>query len=103
MIPSNKIQSLQAFRGFAALAVLFYHCAQRGDIHSPFLQLPLMGYLGVDFFFVLSGFIIMYAHMRDPRTFTAVKTYLFKRITRIYPAYWPVGLDLPHLFETSGC
>ncbi len=98
----SKIQSLQVFRGLAALAVLVFHTAQRGDIHSPFLQIPLLGYLGVDFFFVLSGFIIMYAHFHDQHTCTATLSYIFKRITRIYPAYLPIGLAVYFLATSSG-
>jgi len=104
MIKANnpKILSLQVFRGLAALAVIFFHCAQRGDIQSPLLQIPLLGYLGVDFFFVLSGFIIMYAHLKDPHTFAATKKYILKRVTRIYPAYLPIGLAVYFLAASSG-
>ena len=56
------------------------------------------GLLGVDFFFVLSGFIIMYAHMDDERNTASVKRYAFKRLARIYPAYLPVGLGLIALY-----
>lgn len=56
------------------------------------------GLLGVDVFFVLSGFIIMYAHFDDARTSTILKRYALKRLTRIYPAYWPIGLILIFLY-----
>lgn len=46
------------------------------------------GSLGVDFFFVLSGFIIMLAHQRDVGVPGQLGTYLAKRAIRIYPVYW---------------
>lgn len=46
------------------------------------------GNLGVDFFFVLSGFIILFAHGRDIGQPKRLKSYLSKRFTRVYPAYW---------------
>jgi peptidoglycan/LPS O-acetylase OafA/YrhL len=53
-----------------------------------------IGRAGVDFFFVLSGFIIYYVHNQDvgrPATFGA---YAAKRAIRIYPIYWVVLLPL---------
>jgi peptidoglycan/LPS O-acetylase OafA/YrhL len=47
---------------------------------------------GVDYFFVLSGFIILNAHFDDSRTVGALKSYVFKRLNRIYVPYLPVGL-----------
>ena len=57
-----------------------------------------LGYLGVDFFFVLSGFIIMYAHFADEGTRPAVQRYAFKRLVRIFPAYLPISLALIVLY-----
>lgn len=45
------------------------------------------GAVGVEFFFVLSGFIIYYVHERDLGCPDQVGSYLFKRITRVYPIY----------------
>lgn len=99
----SQIQSLQVFRGFAALAVVAHHAALSteafvGAMPPAISALFVYGLLGVDFFFVLSGFIIMYAHFNDERTETTVKRYALKRLTRIYPAYWPVGLGLLALY-----
>ena len=54
-----------------------------------------MGYLGVDFFFVLSGFIIMNAHMGDAWKLASGRHYIGKRLWRIYPPYFAgiTGLD----------
>jgi peptidoglycan/LPS O-acetylase OafA/YrhL len=52
------------------------------------------GFLGVDFFFVLSGFIILNAHADDPATGGALMSYVFKRLNRIYVPYLPISLFL---------
>jgi exopolysaccharide production protein ExoZ len=98
-----QIESLQMFRGFAALAVVAHHTALSTGAFVGALPEPLatwlgMGLLGVDFFFVLSGFIIMFAHMDDASTAASIKRYALKRFTRIYPAYLPVGVGLIVLY-----
>jgi exopolysaccharide production protein ExoZ len=45
---------------------------------------------GVDFFFVLSGFVMIYAHWYDIGRPDRVKRYCVKRFIRIYPSYWIV-------------
>ena len=95
----HQFKSLQVFRGFAALAVVAHHAALSteafvGTMPESVSQLVNLGLFGVDFFFVLSGFIIMYAHMNDDRTLSATNRYVLKRLTRIFPAYLPVGLGM---------
>jgi peptidoglycan/LPS O-acetylase OafA/YrhL len=46
------------------------------------------GNLGVEFFFVLSGFIILHAHHRDVGRPNRLGRYAFKRFTRLFPVYW---------------
>jgi peptidoglycan/LPS O-acetylase OafA/YrhL len=65
--------------------------AQIPDWLTPVLS---EGFLGVDFFFVLSGFIILNAHADDPATDRALKSYVFKRLNRIYVPYLPISLFL---------
>lgn len=87
-------KSLQAFRGLAALVVVFYHA--RGAISQPKyfgdsalgLSFIFGGTLGVDFFFVLSGFIIFWIHAKDFGHPQRLGAYLHKRALRIYPTYW---------------
>lgn len=99
----SQIQSMQVFRGFAALAVVAHHAALSTDAFVSRLPGSIKilfdkGHLGVDFFFVLSGFIIMHAHMNDDSTLAALKRYTFKRLSRIYPAYLPIGVIMVILY-----
>lgn len=85
------INSLQVWRGFAALAVAIYHTYliiyQKTNVEI-FKQVAIFGYLGVPFFFVLSGFIILKAHSKEIGTPNRASIYLQKRFTRVYPIYW---------------
>lgn len=97
------IQSLQVFRGFAALAVVAHHAVISTDAFVGALPPQVdsvlnKGHLGVDFFFILSGFIIMYAHMGDSRSALAVHHYTFKRLVRIFPPYLPLSIGMIVLY-----
>lgn len=87
--------SLQAGRALAALAVLAFHLSIM--FHEPrFGMQPILteytshGWLGVNFFFVLSGFIILLAHRRDIGVRERGDNYVMKRFIRLYPVYWLV-------------
>lgn len=95
----KKFDSLQVFRGLAALGVVIHHTAISTDalvckIPTWLLSTLEHGFLGVDFFFVLSGFIIMSSHFDDEKSVAALKTYGIKRFVRIFPPYWPVSIAL---------
>jgi peptidoglycan/LPS O-acetylase OafA/YrhL len=86
------IRSLTGIRGVAAMWVLLFHAAQgAGTIFAlPLLErIPDIWYgcLGVDLFFMLSGFILMYAHGRDFYVFRKDSLIRFARlrISRVYP------------------
>lgn len=95
--PTRKLQTLQVARGAAALLVLLFHLTYIGQ---GFLGIDLLkgifkfGYSGVDFFFVLSGFIIYFAHHEDVGRPSRLRAYLRKRFVRIYPVYWIIALAL---------
>ena len=61
-----KLESIEAGRGVAATAVVLHHASASANAFSgqgPQVLTSIfdLGYLGVDFFFVLSGFIIYYS------------------------------------------
>ena len=93
--PAQQLHTLQCLRGLAALMVLVFHCAL---LLAPFAGAPLLGgllaigSLGVELFFVLSGFIIMWVHADDIGRPDRASAYLRKRLLRIYPPYWVVLL-----------
>ncbi len=91
-LPARPIyDSLQIGRGLAAAAVAAFHMTVSmsalglGNVWGPVTS---YGDLGVRFFFVLSGFIILQAHAADIGQPGRVKPYLLKRFARVYPAYW---------------
>lgn len=94
---NRKLQTVQACRGAAALLVLLFHLTSVGrvilgqDLLKGVFQ---FGYSGVDFFFVLSGFIIYFVHSRDAGRPERLRPYLRSRFVRIYPVYWVVALAL---------
>ena len=87
---NSKIDSLQAIRGFASLFVMFFHGTTIIDERLNYIFLNRIfsvGFSGVDIFFVLSGFIILYTSGTGKYN---IKTFLKKRFIRIYPIYWLV-------------
>src|SRR5438105_376285 len=87
--PDEKSQliSIQCLRGIAAFAVLLCHI---GSIEGQYTQmrfLPEWGRHGVDLFFVISGFVMVYISNEKWGNKAAAKLFLFKRVMRIYPAY----------------
>ncbi len=58
----------------------------------PFGQFFHFGRSGVDFFFVLSGFLISFLHWGDIGRPGRLGRFAFRRLTRIYPTYWLVLL-----------
>ena len=78
-----RFEILDGLRGVAALMVIWYHIFE-GFATSPIDQKFNHGYLAVDFFFILSGFVIGYAY--DDRWKSMSMSDFFKRrIIRLHP------------------
>lgn len=87
------LHSLQAGRAFAAVAVFLFHLSlmlkeARYGGEATFELLTTHLNRGVDFFFVLSGFIILYAHRKDINDPSRLTRYLRNRFLRLFPIYW---------------
>lgn len=91
-VPSGQhIGALDGIRGLAILLVLAFHfgrSARMFGISSPLLQATEIGWVGVDLFFVLSGFLItgiLYDSRMNERYF---RNFYARRSLRIFPLYY---------------
>lgn len=77
--------NLEALRGACAMVVVLYHV----EFESPITQNFVVrhGWLFVDFFFVLSGFVIALIHMRAATGLAPAKRFLIRRFFRLYPLH----------------
>jgi peptidoglycan/LPS O-acetylase OafA/YrhL len=83
--PSNRLVALDAWRGIAALLVALYRIFADGWLHNlPFVR---NAYLFVDFFFVLSGFVIAYAYLGKITTKASAFVFLVRRFGRVWPLH----------------
>ncbi|MCX7279694.1 MAG: acyltransferase [Burkholderiales bacterium] len=78
---NSRYFRLDAMRGLAAFSVLIFHF-QVNDIHAP------VGYLAVDFFFLLSGFVIAKTYDKRLSTGMTFFNFLSLRLIRIYPLFF---------------
>ncbi len=91
----GRLTTLDALRGAASLLVLFYHLddvlvALGAD--PPFGGLGHGGARGVDFLFVLSGYVMARVYLMDRERRTSATAFLRQRAQRLLPAFWTVSL-----------
>lgn len=99
-LPRQKFELLQVYRGITALSVVLFHLTVRmyQELNVPFVGVFLPAQSGVDFFFVLSGFIIYYSHRKDLGQVDRVGRYAKRRFLRIYPLYLLTTLGVLALY-----
>lgn len=93
-LPSH-LRALDGLRGFACLAVVAHHCYFSVGQYTWPLGLPKLfsyGYLGVEIFFVLSGFCLAYPLLKHPTRPDDWARYARHRLRRIFPPYWAAYL-----------
>ncbi|WP_080779918.1 acyltransferase family protein [Chryseobacterium phocaeense] len=75
---------LDGLRGVAAIMVVFFHVLEIFSNGDHTKQMINHGYLAVDFFFMLSGFVISYAYDNRWDTMT-LKDFFIRRLVRLQP------------------
>ncbi len=89
--PAHRFSTLDALRGVAALLVVQVHLPFLFAHHMPFPNANL----AVDFFFMLSGFVLSFAYGERLATGWPLRFFLRDRLIRLYPLYLlslPLGL-----------
>ena len=88
-MPERQVENLQILRAFAALNVVVFHAIGSSNNYGfeavVFPVLGQWGTSGVDVFFVLSGFIMVYTQLGRKRS---PLSFILGRIYRIVPLYW---------------
>ena len=90
-----KFKALEALRGLAAISVVLYHSnfviRQKNLLFSN-------SAIFVDFFFILSGFIIAFAYLENIQSGLRFKTFALLRFGRLYPLHlFMLGVWLPYI------
>jgi peptidoglycan/LPS O-acetylase OafA/YrhL len=88
----SRLHGVDALRGVAALLVMLFHYTTRyqekfGHVSPPAFEVH-WGYLGVNLFFMISGFVIFMTLERTRRP----ADFLVSRFSRLFPAYWVAAL-----------
>jgi peptidoglycan/LPS O-acetylase OafA/YrhL len=85
-----RFTALDALRGICALIVVIFHIEIIGEIYAgsmhgvPFFE---HGFLFVDFFFVLSGFVLTHSYFSRINNVTQLKSFIIRRLGRVYPLH----------------
>jgi peptidoglycan/LPS O-acetylase OafA/YrhL len=87
----KRIYQIDLFRLLAAISVVLYHYLFRGYMADDLSKLNFSeighyfkyGYLGVDLFFIISGFVIALSIKSR-----SLIDFCISRVSRLYPAYW---------------
>ena len=93
-----ELRALTSLRGIAAMAVVLQHYSASAESLSDgwIPSLAPHGYMAVDFFFVLSGFILAYTYADDfiSESWRAYPSFIVRRIARVWPLQVAVVLSL---------
>lgn len=86
----GRLDWVEAGRGLAACMVMVSHAYVVRPLPIDAEMTDQLGVIGVGFFFVLSGFIMMHVHGDDIGRPDTVAPFAWRRLVRIWPTYWLV-------------
>lgn len=92
-IKLNHITELDGIRGFAVLLVIIFHFLNQPILSDNlfdhiFKETFSIGWIGVDLFFVLSGFLITRILINTKSSTNYFTSFYYKRTLRIFPLYY---------------
>lgn len=97
----SRVATIDGLRGAAAMLVVLYHLEEAisrtadGWLWLPFKAVAQLGFLGVDIFFVISGFVIALSVSRAAPTWSYLGRFVLRRSIRLDPPYWTaIALEL---------
>ena len=79
----ERFEALDSWRGICALAVVLFHLNAATHFHTWLNN----GYIAVDFFFVLSGFVIASAYQERVERTADFGRFVVRRLGRLYPLH----------------
>ena len=82
-----RIKHIDILRGIAALIVAIFHLARNSDVPHNSFDYAKYGFVGVQIFFVISGFILPFSLYKTGYKTKHFGVFMLKRVIRIYPAY----------------
>lgn len=81
---SQHVRAFDAFRGYGMTGVFLYHCL----VYPPFREWLSWVWFGVDFFFVISGFLITGILFDTRHKAHCLRDFYVRRVLRIFPVYY---------------
>ena len=94
MKDKKYFSNLEVLRGIACMMVVVFHFATQESYYGHYLSetnwvrvIGQYGYVGVQIFFVISGFIIPYSLGQNEYTLQSFPAFMKKRLWRIWPPY----------------
>ena len=82
-----RVKQIDALRGIAAIIVTFFHLTGNSGLSKTTASYGSYGWVGVQVFFVISGFVLPYSLHRSNYNISNFFKFIVKRLIRIYPAY----------------
>jgi peptidoglycan/LPS O-acetylase OafA/YrhL len=86
MIPMHRISVVEALRALASVSVALFHFCSQLDSNGAQI-VAAYGWLGVDVFFVISGFVIPLSLYGTGYGLRDFPSFLLRRLVRLEPAY----------------
>ena len=81
--PKQHFEILDGLRGIAALSIVLFHFME--IVYQPSKNFIAHGFLAVDFFFCLSGFVIAYAYHQERIEKMGIAAFFKTRLIRLHP------------------